>query len=100
MDDLLELEATATGLGPALFRPATPLKVAAWSAYLRSHPDRRFTNYILNGFTNGFHIGADRKVVTFRASGRNLVQENPQLVEQHIQEEVQTFRLLGPIPKT
>ena len=35
MDDLLTLEATATGLGPALFKPATPLKVAAWSAYLR-----------------------------------------------------------------
>ena len=26
------------------------------------------------------------------------MQENPQLVEQHIQEEVQSFRLLGPIP--
>ena len=58
MDDLLELEATATGLGPAPFRPATPLKVAA---YLQSHPDHRFTNYILNGFTHGFHIGANRK---------------------------------------
>ena len=72
MDDLLALEATATGLGPAPFRPATPLKVAAWSTYLRGHPDGRFTNYILNGFTHAFHIGADRKAVQFRASGRNL----------------------------
>ena len=78
----------------------TPLKVAAWSTYLLSHPDHRFTNYILNGFTHGFHIGADRKAVPFRASGRNLqsVRESPQLVEQHIQEEVWSFRLLGPIP--
>ena len=97
MDDLLALEATVTGLGPAPFRPATPPKVAAWSTYLRSHPDGRFTN---NGFTHGFHIGADHKAVQFRASGCNLqsVWKNPQLVEQHIQEEVWSFRLLGPVP--
>ena len=92
-------KATATGIGPAPFRPATPLKVAARSAYLQSHPDHRFTNYILNSFTHGFHIGANCKAVPFRASGRNLqsVRENPQLVGQHIQEEVRSFRLLGPI---
>ena len=99
MDDLLLLEATATGLGPAPFRPASPLKVAAWSSYLRSHPDRRFTNYILDGFTHGFHFGADHKAVQSRASGHNLqsLREDPQLVQQHIQEEVWSFRLLGPV---
>ena len=46
------------------------------------------------------HIGANHKAVPFRASGHNLqaVWENPQLVEQHIREEVQCFCLLGPVP--
>ena len=52
------------------------------------------------GFTQAFYIGADRKAVTFRASGHNLqsVQENPLLVEQHLQEELLSFHLLGATP--
>ena len=100
MDDLLALEATATGTGPAPFRPATPLKVAAWSKYLEGHPDQGFASYIVRGITQGFHIGASRAAIQFKSADRNLqsVQANPTLVEQHIQEEVRAFRLRGPLP--
>ena len=100
MDDLLALEATATGTGPAPFRPATPLKVAAWSKYLEGHPDQGFASYIVRGITQGFHIGASRAAIQFKSADRNLqsVQANPTLVEQHIHEEVRAFRLRGPLP--
>ena len=99
MDDLLALEATATGTGPAPFVPATPLRVAAWSKYLQDHPDQRFANYIVKGITEGFHIGASREI-PFRPVGRNLqsVRANPAIVDRHVQEEVQTFRLRGLLP--
>ena len=45
MDDLLALEATATGHGPAPFAPATPLRPAAWQKYLARRPDQRFTTF-------------------------------------------------------
>ena len=44
--DLLALEATATGRGPAPFVSATPLKPTAWQNYLVSHPDQCFAQYI------------------------------------------------------
>ena len=96
----MALEATATGMGPSPFRPATPYKVAAWAKYLRRYPDQRFAVYILTGITQGFHIGVSRAGTQFKASDRNLqsVRGQPQLVEQHVQEEVQALRLRGPIP--
>lgn len=61
----------------------------------------RLPNYVLTGFTFGFRIGDNHKAVHFRASGHNLqsVRENPQLVEQYIQEEVRSWSsyLLDPI---
>ena len=53
--DLLALEATATGRGPAPFVSANPLKPTAWQNYLVSHPDQCFAQYILNGMQQGFH---------------------------------------------
>ena len=59
---LLLFEATAAGRGPAVFRPATPLVLAAWERALAGHPDQRFSRYILAGIAKGFHIGADRSI--------------------------------------
>ena len=100
MEDLLALEATATGRGPAPFVPATPLKPAAWHNYLVRHPDQGFAQYILTGFQQGFHIGVDRAHLQFQRATRNLrsVVQNHQIVEQHIREETEAGRLLGPLP--
>ena len=99
IQDLLKLEATATGLGPGIFRPATPLRQPAWQRALSSHPDQAFSRYILQGITNGFHIGADR-ATQFRPNLSNMpsVQQQPQLVEAHLRTEAEAGRLLGPLP--
>ena len=99
IQDLLKLEATATGLGPGIFRPATPLRQPAWQRALSSHPDQAFSRYILQGITNGFHIGADRATY-FRPNLSNMpsVQQQPQLVEAHLRTEAEAGRLLGPLP--
>ena len=95
--DLLALEATATGRGPAPFVSATPLKPTAWQNYLVSHPDQCFAQYILNGMQQGFH---DRTHLQVQRATRNLcsVAQKHQIVEQHICEEAEGFRLLGPLP--
>ena len=99
LPDLLELEATATGLGPSCFRPATPLRLQAWQKALADHPDQPFAQYMLNGIANGFHIGADR-AISLRSNTTNMpsVRQHPQLVEAHIRAESTAGRLLGPLP--
>ena len=98
MGDLPALETTATGRGPAPFVLATPLKPAAWDNYLVRHPEQRFSQYILNDMQQGFHIGADCTHLQVQRATRNLrsVAQNHQIVEQHICEETDAFRLLGP----
>ena len=97
MEDLLALEATGTGLGAAPFAPASPLKPAAWRKYLATHPNQCFASYIVSGTQRGFHIGVNRAAVRLNSADRNLrsVSQNPQVVEQYVQEEVQAFHLRG-----
>ena len=96
--DLLEFEATSTGLGPNIFRPATPLRLSAWQE-VADHPDKQFSSYILHGIAYGFHIGVDR-AVRLRSNSNNMpsVQQHPQLVESQIHADAQVGRLLGPLP--
>ena len=100
IEDLLALEATATGYGPQCFVPATPLSSTVWQQALEGHPDRRFVNYILSGITTGFHIGADRAKLIRSSKKGNLpsVRQHPTLVEGHVAEEREAGRLLGPLP--
>ena len=92
MADLLSLEATATGVGPATFRPSTPLQPLVWEKALASHPDR-------HSISQGFHIGADRsvKLLPCRNNMPSVCQQL-QLVETHIHAELAAGRLLGPLP--
>ena len=39
----------------------SPLLASAWAHELSSHPDKAFVEYILQGITNGFRIGFDRR---------------------------------------
>ena len=75
--DLTQLEATATGHGPAVFRPASPLNVTAWKDALASHLDRVFADYILHGIAKGFHIGIDRNCLNLRKSPLNTPTSPP-----------------------
>ena len=61
-------------------------------------PEQRFSQYILNDMQQGFHIGVDCTHLQVQRATRNLrsVAQNHQIVEQHICEETDAFRLLGP----
>ena len=96
MQDLLALKATATGLGPSCFLPATPLVLPAWVQALADHPDKQFT-----GMSCGFHIGVDRTKSVRRSRQGNLlsVMTHPALVADHLTAELEAGRLLGPVPE-
>ena len=86
MADLLELEATATGLGPA-------------NLVLADHPDSIFATYILNGITRGFHIGAKRPAQLISShSNMPSVRQQHQLIAAQISEEKAAGRVIGPLP--
>ena len=99
LQDLLSLEATATGRSLAVFRPATPLALAALERALAGHPDQHFSRYILASIAKGIHIGADRSM-ELHTNMKNLpsVRQHPVLVEAHIKAEVEAGRMLGPLP--
>ena len=98
--DLQALEATASGMGPKCFRPATPLDKWAWRQALEHHPHRQFVDYLLAGMQYGFHIGAQRSCIIKAARTGNLpsVQQHPHLVAKHLADEIAAGRILGPLP--
>jgi len=98
--DLTQLEATATGHSPGVFRPASPLNVTAWKDTLASHLDRVFADYILHGIAKGFHRRVNRNCLNLRKSPGNMpsTHQLPHLVNEHIAEEVAAGHVLGPLP--
>ena len=99
IQDPHKLEATATGMGPSIFKPATSLHLPAWYEARADHPDKQFSSYILNGIAHGFHIGAVR-AGSLRSNQSNMpsVQLQSQLVASQISDEKESGRLLGPLP--
>ena len=100
MQDLLALEATATGLGPQCFTPTTSLDSQAWQRVLKGHPDKDFVAYILVGISHGVHVGADRSKAIRSSKEGNLpsVRQHPALVQEHVAAERADRKLLGPLP--
>ena len=95
-DDLVGLSAPP----PISSCPApTPVAVGCFDVYLRSHPDRRFVGYVLQGLREGFRIGAMGTVeIQSSAHNRSSSRENPGVVSSFIQSESSAGRLLGPLP--
>ncbi len=76
---------------------ATPYNLHSWTRYLASHPDKGFAAYILQGLTNGFHIGFDRQSSLRRSRG-NLVSttSNAGVVDEYVESERLAGRFIGP----
>lgn len=79
--DLLNMETTATRLGPKNFIPASPLHIPAWESALKTHPDQAFVAYIISGMKCGFRIGADRANLSLKL-GRGNIPSDSELVEE------------------
>ena len=67
----------------------TPLKLPAWRAYMATHPDREFATYILQGISQGFHIGFNRQAVALRQAQGNMrsIASNPTVVADYLLKE-------------
>lgn len=86
---------TPPPLGPI----SSPLSthIRAWERRLRSHPDREFAEYILQGLEHGFRVGFDyRQQLTPAKRNMQSALDHSEVVEKYIQEEREGSRLLGP----
>ena len=86
-------------LPPELSVVSTPLVVPAWETALRSHPDRAFALYILNGLTQGFRIGFNR-AHPLRSASTNMGSAylHPEVITAYLQKELALGRMLSPFP--
>ena len=68
------------------------LQVECWTKELNSHPDHYFTNYVLEGITNGFRIGFNRRHLLC-SSIKNLSTKNLGMITSYLEREVQLGRM-------
>ena len=68
------------------------LHVSVWAAELSDHPDKAYVEYILQGSSNGFRIGFDRKQHISSAKG-NLLIDEPEAVTEYLEREVLLDRM-------
>ena len=103
LPDLLALDCCRPAMGsqnPAAghqgHRISTPVCVSAWSSSLLTHPDRRFVNYVLDGFRHGFRIGFEYSRAECRRARRNLPsgRKNADVVDRYLRQEQSLGRLI------
>ena len=70
----------------------SPLQASIWAAELSDHPDKAYVEYILQGISNGFRIGFDRRQHISSARG-NLLFDNPDTVTEYLQQKVLLGRM-------
>ena len=79
----------------------TPVRIDLLEPYLDAHPDRLYATYMAEGLRHGFRIGftyRNAQIDQSRRTHHPSCNENPQVVSERIQAEVQAGRLLGPLP--
>ena len=70
----------------------TPLRFDQWNQELVSHPDRTFSNYILRGIKEGFHIGFNR-ASPLSPTARNIPSPKPEIISEYLGREVSLGRM-------
>ena len=102
--DLLMLDTFSNPQTPPLpeilTKITTPLKADVWKLWLSYHPDSAFSEYIIQGLTNGFRIGFDHVNHACRSAMCNhpSAMNCPQVISESIAKEVAAGRLIGPFP--
>lgn len=61
------------GLPAHVAEITTPLRVPVWKQALHTHTDKEIAEYIVQGITNGFHIGFNYVKSTCEAASSNLI---------------------------
>ncbi len=100
--NLLALDRHLNPLPPALpdFLSVitTPLNIRAWSTYLGAHPDKAFSNYIIQGITHGFSHQTHKCISA--VSNHPSAREHPSVISDALEAEVAKGRLVGPLDPT
>ncbi len=96
---LLELERLIAPSGTVIPAEAanivTPLKAAAWKKALATHPDQSFAKYIVEGITQGFHIGFNWWAYKAKGAQTNMrsAMEYPGPVNDYLKTELAAGRI-------
>ena len=103
--DLLELEkgkqySNPPGVPGPLRAIASPLRWQEWQLALRTHPDRAFAKYLVEGIKEGFRVGFKYSSNQCRWAGNNMGSaiEHPEIVREYLAKECAEGRVLGPFP--
>lgn len=83
-------------------RVVTPMEADIWREHLRSHQDRAYCAYLVDGLREGFRIGFSygRSECRSAASNMQSALEHPGVVSSFLAAEVGKGRVLGPLPST
>ena len=98
LPDLLYLDSCVPEPRPYVWpQGPSPLVVEAFAFHLRTHPDRQYVKYILQGLLVGFRIGFSHSAHKLRQRGHNHPSSlaNMDVVSDQVRAEVQAARLLA-----
>ena len=73
----------------------TPLVLANWVKLLANHPEKEFTQFILNGIQLSFRVGFNYSQQVMKSKSRNMLStlDHPTVVEAYIHNELTLGRL-------
>ena len=74
-------------------QPHSPLVVKIWGQFLKSHPDRVYTRYLLSGIEKGFQIGFNRQQILQKLIC-NLPTQVPSIISEYLDREVSLSRMM------
>ena len=77
----------------------TPIQIPALAHFLRYHPDQEFVRFILQGLSDGFHIGFSCQGGGLRSTSKNPPSSlaNPGVITSYIQDEIVAGQIVGPL---
>ena len=80
--------------------PAPPIKdflpLSVWEAYLSTHPDQTYADYMRRGISFGFRIGVDHRLISsLKQYNKNLksVAAHPSVVDRYIRSELDAKKI-------
>ena len=74
----------------------TPIRPLTLARFMSEHPDERFISTLINGFTNGFHIGYHGPRTPQQAPNLRSGSEHPMIIDDALSKEIRANRLAGP----
>ena len=82
----------------AITTVATQLQPDAWENALRTHPDRAFGRFVVEGLCQGFRIGFNRQT-PLQPALRNMQSalDHPEVIDNYLRKECTLGSMLGPI---